>query len=96
MSLAEKTTTAPEGTIAGYRVWAGRITKRVGGAQHGQHGGYLIAEVQLVHTHECRAWRWGRRHGPGTCAAEAAWQASAERQADADPFAGTRVEDERG
>ena len=95
MALAEKTTTNPEGTIAGHHVWAGHISKRVGGAARGQHGGYVIAEVQLVHMHECRAWRWGRRQGPCTCGAEAAWQAFAARQGDADPFAGIRGEEGR-
>ena len=86
MSLAAKT------TIAGYPVTGGRIAKRIGGARRDQHGGYVIAEVQLVHEHECRAWRFGRRHGPCTCGAQAAWQAFAERQGDADPFAGIRSE----
>jgi hypothetical protein len=96
VSLAEKTTANRERTVAGYRVWGGRIAKRIGGARPGQDGGYVIAEVQLVHMHECRAWRWGRRHGPCTCGAEAAWQAFAQRQGDADPFAGIRAEEVQG
>jgi len=93
MSFTEKTTTNPERTIAGYRVSGGGIAKRIGGASRGQDGGYVIAEVQLVHMHECRAWRFGRRHGPCTCGADAAWQAFAERQGDSDPFAAIRAEE---
>jgi hypothetical protein len=96
MSLADKTTGNRVKTIAGYPVLGGRIAKRVGGARRDQDGGYVIAEVQLVHEHECRAWRFGRRHGPCTCGADAAWQAFAERQGDADPFAGIRAEEVRG
>ena len=93
MSLAEKTTRNPEGTIAGYRVWAGTIQKRIGGSLGNQAGGYIVAQISLVHEHECRAWRMGRRHGPCTCGADAAWRTFAERQGDADPFAGIRVEE---
>jgi len=93
MSLTEKTTTNREGTIAGYPVWAGTIQKRVGGAARGENGGYVIAAVRLVHMHECRGWRSGRRRGPCTCGADAAWQAFAERQGDSDPFASIRAEE---
>ena len=93
MSLAEKATWNPEGTIAGYHVWAGTIQKRIGGAQRGQDGGYIVAQISLVHLHECRAWRFGRRRGPCTCGAEEAWQAFATRQGDTDPFASIRVEE---
>jgi len=96
VSQTEKTTSSPRQTIAGYPVLGGRIAKRVGGAGRAQPGGYVIAEVQLVHEYACRAWRFGRRHGPCTCGAEAAWQAFAERQGDADPFGGIRAEGERG
>ena len=96
MTAADKPATTRVETIAGYQVLGGRIAKRVGGARRDQHGGYVIAEVQLVHEHECRAWRFGRRHGPCTCGAIAAWQAFAERQGDADPFAGIRAEEVRG
>ena len=94
MSLAEKTTRNPEGTIAGHHVWGGRIAKRIGGAARGQNGGYVYAQIALVHEHECRAWRRGKRRGPCTCGADAAWQAFAARQGDADPFAGIRCEED--
>jgi hypothetical protein len=93
VSVTEKTTTNPEGTIAGYRVWGGGIAKRIGGAARGQDGGYVYAAVRLVHMHECRAWRSGRRRGPCTCGADAAWRAFAERQGDSDPFASIQAEE---
>jgi hypothetical protein len=93
VSPAEKPTTDRLATIAGYHVWGGSITKRISGARHDQNGGYVYASVHLVHTHECRAWHLGTRLAPCTCGAEAAWQAFAERQGDADPFAGIRAEE---
>jgi hypothetical protein len=34
-------------------------------------GGYLIASISCVHTHECPFWRNGKRHAPCNCGANA-------------------------
>lgn len=39
-------------------------------------GGRIEAKVGVVHTHECPAWRMpgGKRYGPCSCGAHAAWE----------------------
>lgn len=87
MGLDDRSTQNPEGTIAGYHVWAGHISKRIAGPARHEHGGYIYAEVAMVHMRDCRAWRRGQRHGSCTCGAHDAWGAWAEAQGDRDPFA---------
>jgi formylmethanofuran dehydrogenase subunit E len=53
-------------------------------------GGYLIAQIQAVHTHTCPFWRLGTRHGPCKCGAEDLLARYKTAQGAADPFSGIK------